>query len=73
MRFEDLLTPDKRRRLNRMRQTPERTEQPEPVKDELPTVYVPSRKEREREEFERLMRGSAYTRRRGAIRQTRHS
>ncbi|MMZ55539.1 hypothetical protein SAMN04487909_103332 [Aneurinibacillus migulanus] len=56
-----------------MRQTPERTEQPGPVKDKLPTVYVPSRKEREREEFERLMRGSAYTRRRGAIRQTRHS
>ncbi|MEZ2657921.1 hypothetical protein [Aneurinibacillus aneurinilyticus] len=53
----------------------EKTEQPElePVKDELPTVYVPSCKEGKREEFERLMRGSAYTRRRGAIRQTRHS
>lgn len=73
MRFEDLLTPDKRMKLNKMRQTPERTEQQDPVKDKLPTVYVPSKREREREEFERLMRGSAYTRRRGAIRQTRHS
>ncbi|MED0670385.1 hypothetical protein P4S95_09160 [Aneurinibacillus aneurinilyticus] len=47
MRFEDLLTPDKRRKLNKMRQTPERTEHPEPVKDKLPTVYVPSRKGKE--------------------------
>jgi hypothetical protein len=69
-RLEDLLTPDNRRKLNKMRKdTWSKSEE----KERRPLPVVLDTDEEDYREIERLMRRDAYTRRRGAIRQTRHS
>ncbi|SDH70540.1 hypothetical protein SAMN04489735_104523 [Aneurinibacillus thermoaerophilus] len=71
-RFSDYLDKETQKQLNKMRQAGRKPVK-ERLKDDLPTVTIITNRQRERKEFERMMRGPAYTRRRGAIRQIRHS